>query len=125
MALFFNQHSDKRVFLYHDEFIKVQRPLEETLGRGIAKQLWDGWDTNVSVGSIEIKIHQLIAIAHIMRICRDTSILNPPKPYNGAIYSSDGIIPFQIPIENPVLEYENQKYRVDYIQLDRFTLTKV
>ena len=60
-----------------------------------------------------------------MRICRNTSILNPPKPYDGAVYSNDGILQFMIPIAHPILEYENQKYRVDYIQLDRFTLTKV
>ena len=125
VALF--QCKDRKVHIQRNEFVNVSGWLPLIQGsNSYLHLLWEDFDKNNLVARrFFVSESELLAFENVMRIRRNTANINPETPHHRAIYTAEGIMKYQLPIDNPYLHFGGKTFRVDYIQMDRYQLIEV
>lgn len=87
--------------------------------------IWNAWDAREPLPSIVLSDDDFNETARILKIYHDTEALDPPAPFNGAVYTAHGIARFAIPTENPVFDVNGVRYTVNYVMIDRYELVQL
>ena len=121
------QYKDRKVHILRDEFVKVSGWLPLIAGsNSYIHLLWEDFDKNNLVARrFFVSESEFLQFENVLRIRRNIGNINPEIPHNRAIYTADGIMKYQLPIDNPYLHFGGKTFRVDYIQMDRYQLIEV